>query len=247
MTYSASDLSSQALRKLGVLAQGQTASGAQGADALETLNQLVDGWRIDGKVSILAYTRNEYALTANTQRYTIGAGGNFNQTRPEWIEWARVIPDDTLADDEQTELPCELFTLQRWAAIVVKALTSTYPIGLYYDHAFDNATERGNIDVWPIPDNSDAALVLYAPSPLAQFADLDTDYDFAPMYPQALVYNLALHLAPEYGREVPDSLLRFAQESKALIEVNNLSIPEARIDAALRQAGGYDARSGSTY
>lgn len=247
MQLSASNLISQSLRDLGVLARGQTASAAQGADALDLLNALVDSWRIDGKVSILTFTRTVFGLTTNIQRYTIGSGGDIAITRPEWIEWVRVIPDNTVATTLRTELPCELFTLERWAAIVIKGQTGPYPTGIYYDRSFGNVTQRGNIDVWPIPTTANAALALYTPTPLGQFADITTVYEFAPGYPKALRTNLALELAPGYGKDVSPELQAAAATSKALVEINNISIPEMRCDAAIRRSGGYDIRSGQMF
>ena len=247
MTATGLELISQALRLLGVLGEGQTASDGQGADGLVVLNQMVDLWGIDGQVSILSFARTTKALSASTQRYTIGPSADIAMTpRPSWIEEARVIPDTSLADAQETEQPVFLHTVQTWAAKVLKNLTGTYPTELYYDHSFDNATERGNIDVWPITTASNVTLVLYTPTILGQFATLATSYKFAPGYPQAIVPNLALLLAPYYGK--PESelglVMREAVRAKGLVETQNLTVPLMRGDRALAGRGGFDMRSG---
>lgn len=244
MTYSPEELISFALRLIGVLARGQTATAAQSADALELLNQMIDVWSIDGQVSILSFARNAFPLTANQQRYTIGTGGNFNITRPSWIEEARIIPDTSLAAAQQSELPCDVFTVQRWAAKVQKSATSAYPSELYYDHAFTPATERGNIDFWPILTGANVSAVLYTPTVLSQFSSLSTDVNFAPGYPEAIRTNLAVVLAPGYGAPLSDDIVRAAARSKALVEGQNITIPELRCDSAIARGGGFDMRSG---
>lgn len=246
MTFTALQLISQALRKLGVLGRGQTASDGQGADGLEILNNLIDQWSVDGQVSILSTLRTTKALTVAQQRYTIGSGGNIDIVRPVEIEYARVIPDTSLADAQETELPVFLHTAQTWAAKVLKNYTGTYPTELYYDHAVDNATERGNIDVWPITTAANVTLVLYTPYVLTQFAALATSYKFAPGYPAAIVANLAVLLAPDYGKPSSglDLVIREAARAKGLVETTNMTVPLMRGDRALAGRGGFDVRAG---
>lgn len=246
MTATALGLISQALRALGVLGTGVDASASQGAEALVILNQMIDGWAIDGDVSILSYARNAFPLTANTASYTIGAGGDFNVTRPTSIFESRVIPDTSLASAQQTELPVDVLSAQRWAQKVLKNYTATYPTELFYDEAFNNATARGTIWLFPIPTASNVSLILYLPTILGQFADLSTSYSFAPGYPEAIVPNLAVTLAPYFGKPATDLALivRQAARAKALVETQNVTVPQMASDPALRGRGGFDTRAG---
>ena len=246
MTATALELISQALRLLGVLGAGVEASAAQGADGLIVLNQLVDTWAIDGEVSILSYSRNAFALTADDASYTIGSGGDFAVTRPTSIYDARVIPDTSLADAQETELPVTILSTQQWAAKVLKNHTGTYPTELWYDEAFNNSTARGTITVWPIPTGSNVSLILYLPTILGQFADLATSYSFAPGYHDAILNNVALKLAPYYGRDANDLglVVREAARTKGLVEIQNTTVPEMTCDPGLRGRGGFDIRAG---
>ena len=42
------DIVTRALRRGGILAQGETPDGDQGADALKSLNEMFDAWKVDG-------------------------------------------------------------------------------------------------------------------------------------------------------------------------------------------------------
>jgi len=65
----------------GIIAQGETASGPDAADALRRLNNMVSGWRTQFG-TIPAIERTVWPLVANKQTYTIGLGGDFNVARP---------------------------------------------------------------------------------------------------------------------------------------------------------------------
>lgn len=246
MTYSALDFITKALRILQVLGEGVEASNAQGAEGLGVLNDMIELWAIDGQVSILAALRTTKALTANQQRYTIGTGGDIAITRPSFLDAAGVIPDNSLTAAQQTELPMYLHTAATWAKKVLKSFTSTYPTEVYYDESFSATTERGNLDVWPILTTGTVTLVLYTPIVIGQFADLSTTYKFAPGYSEAIKLNLALALAPRYGRPLRTlgTVVGEAARTKALLEIQNTTVPVLRGDSALAGRGGFDMRTG---
>ena len=102
------------------------------------------------------------------------------------------------------------------------------------------------ISVWPIPDNSSCQLVLYTPTALSQFADLTTAYTFPPGYEEAMRYQLALRLAPEFGVSITPEIFKLAADTYANVKRLNLSTTteELSIDAALLAEGGrYDWRT----
>jgi hypothetical protein len=235
----------EAMRLVGILGEGATASATQAADALEILNQWIDSCNAE-KTMLFTSGRAEYALTANDAQYSIGSGGDFDQTRPLWIDEARIIPDDTVAAAAELELPCAVLTPAQWRQIRLKNMTSTHPWALFYDKGLDN-NERGVITFWPVPTSSDVAVVLYTPTALTSFAALTTAYKFAPGYARAIKYNLAVELAANWSKPLPPYVERIAIESKALLETVNLEIPELRCDPGIAAGGGrggYDVRSG---
>ena len=121
-----------------------------------------------------------------------------------------------------------------------KLLTGSPPQRVNYtrQHAF------GELWVWPVPTLAQD-LVIYWRQPLAQFPDLVTAVDLAPGYARALRYNLAVELAPEFGRR-PDPIIdRAAHESLADVKRQNFPLVEIGIDPALTGGGrGYNILTG---
>ena len=82
------------------------------------------------------------------------------------------------------------------------------------------------------------SLVLYYDEPFAQFPDLTTPVSLAPGYAKALRCNLAIELAPEFGRVVDPTVERLARESLADVKRQNFALVEVGIDPALTGGGG---------
>jgi len=91
------DLVSRSLSLIGVLASGETPSGAESSDGLSFLNDLLDSWNAE-RLMVFTITReafdsngNPFYLTLGKQDYTMGTGGNFNFPRPARIERAGIF------------------------------------------------------------------------------------------------------------------------------------------------------------
>ncbi len=189
MSYLCSDLINSALRKIGVLAANETPNADESADALASLNVMLESWSAE-QVAVYQILNFSQALVANTQTYTMGAGGTFNTTRPLKIESAGIITPDTLRHEMKIIDPIE------WSKLEEKSLTGLLPKVLYNDNAFPSI----NLSVSPIPSGT-PTLDLYVWAQLSQFASLSTTFAMPPGYFRALVYNLAIDLAPEYGAQ----------------------------------------------
>jgi len=80
---------------------------------------------------------------------------------------------------------------------------------------------------------------------LEAFADYDTLYDLPPGYARALRYNLAVELAPEFGRPLDPLVAGLAAESLATIKRANVRTVPVGVDAALIvDAAGFDINVG---
>ena len=237
---SAATFVTRALRSLGVIEASETPSGEDLQAGFEALNELIDLWATQ-RWTIYVVTRTPYGLTANQATYTIGSGGAFNQARPLWIEGVSVIEDDTVANP--VEIPCgPPLLLRAFQAIAQKLTTSTFPYAIYYDHNW--AAGLGTITVFPVPTSSNAAVVLYTPTALAQFADQSTNYTFPPGYERAIRRNLAVALAPEFGRPLREDLKTGAEDDLAWIKRANYQPTEALFDPRLVGRGAaYNIRS----
>jgi len=231
-SYSATDIGTRALRLLGVVDAVDTPAAEDIDTAFEALNDMVDDWGTQ-RQTIYYVTRSVFALTANTASYTLGSGGVWNIVRPAWIERVSVIPENSGSGNTgPTELPIgRPISVQQYQGITIKTATSTYPDRLYWDHDWVNGLST--CYVYPVPTSSNAAIVLYTPAALTEFADLSTIYSFPPGYARALRYNLAIELAPEFGIDPPETVQRIAVTSMADIKRANFAPIEAQFDVAL--------------
>lgn len=219
------DLIASSLRLIGVLASGETPSGNEAADALLILQQMIDSWQTE-RLNIFTINIQDFPLVAGQQTYTLGVGGNFNTTRPTEIESMSVI---WLANPAQPlELPLEMLTDKQWQYVPVKAVPSTLPVYVYDDGSYP----LRNLNFWPIPTVVDNVRI-YAWQTLTTFSDLTTDVVFPPGYLKAIRYNLAVDLAPEFGRSAPPEVGAQAILSKAKIKLVNAPIVDSTMPSEL--------------
>lgn len=229
------ELIASSLRLLGAVAPGEGIEASEATEGLSALNQLVDSWSNEG-LMIFAITEEEFALTANDQEYTMGSGADFDTTRPQRIEKAR-IKDET--QTPAVSLPVEIITVEHWAELTQKAVESSYPYQIYVEYGYPNATIR----LYPKPTRSDK-LVLFSWKPLTTFGNLDTTISLPPGYERALRYNLASELRPEYGRAVDPGIESKALEAKQVLKRMNHRPHYLKADPALVNGRGYNILAG---
>jgi hypothetical protein len=231
------DLIESALRRIGVLASGESLGATESSDALVSLNDLIDSWSTESLL-IPNKIREVFPLVVGQGTYQMGSGApDFNSSRPQKIENALLqFPDAT----NVLELPIQIVNQDEYAAILIKQLQSTIPLYLYSDGAFPNT----NLNVWPVPSTS-YNLVLYSWKPLAEVATLTTEISLPPGYSRALKYNLAIDLAPEYGKSVSPEVAAIATSSLATIKRMNTKPLYLKCDAGtLGKPGVWDYRIG---
>lgn len=224
----------------GLARPGRTASTEELADGLVRLNNMIDAWGVQ-RLTMYQLLRTVEPLISGQASYTVGTGGNIPIVRPDQIDYARLIIDTSA--DPVTEIDLTVWTDQQWAAISQKELTNPLVQGIYYDRGW--TAGLGIIYPWPIPDVGTTELVLYTKQALTAFADLTTVYTFPPGYVEALQYNLALRLAPEFGGLRDQATMQLAREALGLIKRANIQPVVATMDSALIPRGEYfDWRTG---
>lgn len=223
------DLIAGSFRLIGVLASGETPEASEAQDALVTLQNMLDAWSVD---SLTAFTRvrESFALIGGKGSYNIGPTGDFVTARPMEIEQVGL---EILTTTPISEIPVDILTDAEWASIVVKTLQSAYPTAIHPWGDFPNQ----RIDVWPVP-NAVNNLVLYQRKPLTNVTNLNTVLSFPPGYLEAMNYNLAKRLAPEYGKTMTQDALDLAVDSYARIKRGNKRTKYLKTDAALSGRGG---------
>lgn len=228
-----------ALQEIGAIAAGETPSAADAVASLVRLNGMLDGWQAE-RLAASVLTRSVFAMTASVGSYTIGV--STNTPAPDWAISVRptFIQRASLLDSAGYETLLEVLTEDRWAALSYKAQTSTEPSALYYEPTVPNGTIR----LWPVPTDATGSIVLYVPVPLASGLLLDTDVVLPPAYDEAIRYNLAVRLAPMFGRPLDQTVTSLAVETKATMKRLNVRVQEMTVDPALLGGDAFDIFTG---
>ena len=90
------------------------------------------------------------------------------------------------------------------------------------------------IYLWPVPNVADTTLNLLFNQTLNSGVGLDDIDNLPPAYRQALRFNLACLLAPEFGREATQTVVATAYKSKNVIGQNNQNIDRLDFDSAIQ-------------
>lgn len=225
------DVVSAALRKIGALAPSESLGASDAADGLSELNRMLSSWSNDGLLIYAITAEVTLTLTGGQATYTLGASGDIT-TRPQKIEKA-LIRDGTV------DYPVRVLSLEEFSVIPQKSTQSTYPLDLYDDGGYPQRT----ITLYPVPFAS-KSLVLFTKRPLTTISTLDTAVSFPPGYEDALIYNLGLRLAPEYGKAITDVVAMMASDSLAAIKRANHRSGYLKCDAGLVRGAGFNIYTG---
>ncbi len=231
------ELIASSLRLIGVLASGETPSNAEATDGLTALNDVIESWSNE-QLLIPDKVREVFPLVANQRVYTMGIGGNFNTSRAMEIENCLI---QLVANSPVLELPMEILNKDQYASILLKTMTSDFPLYMYNDGNYP----LDNINIFPVPTSSANNIVLYSWKPLTAIATLTTSLSVPPGYKRALRYALALELSSEYGKTLSDTTIAQAIESKAVIKRTNAKPYYLQVDQAIRATPAvWDWRTG---
>lgn len=203
----AGDQINAALRLIGNLAEGETASAEASADALLALNQMIDAWSISG---LNVYSTQDQQLTwpAIASR-TVGPTGQLVAVRPVSVRKAYYI-------DSGISYHLEVIDQEQYASISQKTSTSTLPEYIFVNMTMPDIT----VTMYPVPTGS-LELHLVSDVALSQPATLATALSFPPGYLRAFKYNLACEIAEEFGVIPSQNVVRKASTSlKAIKRIN---------------------------
>jgi hypothetical protein len=191
-----------ALRKLGVLAEGQTPSSQNYSDGMMALNAVIAQLRAIG---MPLWARSEYTFTPTTGTYTIGTGMTLNTPFP--VKLLQAFRTETNA-----KIPMELVAREDFNTLPTTDTGS--PIKVNY-RPYVN---YGSVSFWPTPTSSNTSTVtLVYQRPYQYFTGASETMDFPEEWYNALIYHLAVRLAPEWGVPLPDRQM-LLQEAKMYTE-----------------------------
>lgn len=107
-------------------------------------------------------------------------------------------------------------------------LTNRKQLGTLVNISYDKKIDTGIISTWLTPNNCATRLRLHYQRPIFDFTDTTSTQDLPPQYLSALIYNLAVMLAPSYGKSaLLQALIPMAQSYLTQVETfdqENVSI-----------------------
>lgn len=210
-----------ALRKIRVAKRGFSVSAEDSENGLEALNAMLGNWSAQ-ELMVPAVTRETLALTAGTNPHTIGAGGTLNTAQPTDIIAATIR-------DSDIDFPVRPYSVERYQWEDDKLATGR-PENLY----FSRGASLGSIFFDLVPD-ANYVFILDSMKPLSRITDKTAEYSIGEEYEEAIIYNLAMRLAPEYGKEPSQAVVMIAENALRTIKTNNLGmrVPTLAVDRAL--------------
>ena len=221
MAYTAGEQINRALRLLGILAEGETASAATSQDALVALNQMIDSWNTE-RLSVFCTQDQIFSWPSGEIKRTLGPTGDFVGNRPIQLDDATYYKAPS-----GVSYGIKFINQDQYNGIAVKTSTSTFPQVIFVNNTFPDV----EMYVYPRPTQV-LEWHFVSVQELTQLATLSTELHFPPGYMRAFAYNLAMEIAPEFGVEPSPQVQRIAMTGKRnLKRINNpcdvMSLPYA--------------------
>lgn len=196
-----------ALRKLAVLPSGGVPSTNQINDAADALNALIKAFQAEG-MPVWKITSKTLTTVAGNSTYTIGPAVTPSTTQFVGAQPLKVIEAfyTTLGGNNT---PMNVYNRYDFMQLPQSGASGT-PLNVYCQPL---ATGNTTVMVWPTPVDSTTTITLHYEATLEDVSASTDNVDFPAYWIQALVYNLAWTLAPEYGIPPSDRTL-LAGEAK---------------------------------
>jgi hypothetical protein len=211
MATTAGDQINRALRLLGVLAEGETASADTSQDALVALNQMIDSWNTE-RLSVFSTQDQIFSWPSSEITRTLGPSGDFVGNRP-----VQLLDSTYYIAPSGVSYGIKFINQDQYDGIAVKTATSTFPQVIFVNNTYPDI----EMYVYPKPTQT-LEWHFISVEELTQPATLATELHFPPGYMRAFAYNLAMEIAPEFGVEPSPQVQRIAMTSKRnLKRINN--------------------------
>lgn len=216
----AKQIITRSLRMIGVVKHGEEPVASQLTDSLETLNTMIKAWQAE-RLMISVQTLESFPLVAAQGDYSIGSGGDFNTVRP------MKLLSSFVRDTNGLDFQVEVVTRGEYYRIYNKTNPGR-PRILYYDEL----PTLGYVRLYPVPFEVET-LYIDSTKPLTTFSALSTSSAFAEEMSEAIIFNLAVRISPEFEIEPSAYLYSEAERLKSIIKAFNWEPETMRVDAAL--------------
>jgi hypothetical protein len=227
------ELIKNSMRKLGVIATGETPTAAESTDALAALNDVIESYNIEG-LTLWDRVAQSFTLVPGTASYAIGPSGALVTTPLRPVEIKGVYGSFNGVDCRAAE-----WTYDQYLAASVKATSELFP----QRYAYINHYPNGRLFLWPTPAQAITLNIDYFEQ-IAALTSLATVMAFPPGYIRALQWELAGELAADYGVSINETQAVGIRSSKAMLKKSNRRPSVSRMDRSLLSGPNWSLRGG---
>lgn len=199
-----------ALRKVGAIAEGDTPTTEQITNGTFMLNTLLKEANADGMPLWAIVERTIPCSAFVNGKVTMGIGQAINIPAP--LKVLSAYNRDTSNATTPIDIPLTLLTHYDY-----NWLSSKYSTGTSVQFFHEPMNQFSNLYIWPIPDSYSIAhreIHITYQRPFQDAGDATNTLDFPPYWTNAIIYQLAWRLAPEYGMP-PNDRAVLAKEAMA--------------------------------
>lgn len=187
--YTRDALITASLRKLGVIAEGQTPSSQNLSDGAMALNMALSSLR---SIGVPLWARDEYTFTPTTDTYSVGIGQTLNIPFP--VKLLQAYRTET-----NSKIDLEIVARQDFNILPTSSTGS--PVKVNYQ-PFIN---YGVLSLWPTPPSTNTATITITyQRPFSVFTSGTETLDLPEEWYLPIVYETACILAPEWGIPLQD-------------------------------------------
>lgn len=224
------------LRLINVVSANETPNDGDIELCLTSLDGLIDSMGNDIN-NIFTFSPTRFMLTPGKADYLLGpalgddglpTGADWVIERPMRIEEAKLIRFPTVNGDvisggpSTLYMPIKQLSVYEYANIRMRDLPNNWPWQM-----FDNGQYPcRKLSFWPIPQESNA-VELWLWAPLGRWNTLDDQINMPQGYLRYLRFKLAIEVAPEFGKDIPSTIIDAMREAQASVMSLNQQLPKA--------------------
>lgn len=227
-----SEIIYSALRKIGAVASGETATTSELSDSLEAFQVMLRSWAADSLV-VFSSVHETHTLVSGTGSYTMGSSGDIDTIRPNTVTGMSIV--------DSLDITHEVFIISEaeYRKIGLKT-SSERPSFVYVQYEYPLVT----LNLYPVPNKAET-LNIESLKPFTETSSFAATSDTLQMpvyYDEPAIFNLAVRLAPEFGKTISAEVGGIASASYKRLTTRNIGnhIEPVHISLPVRARGSYN-------
>lgn len=199
--FTSQDIINEAAELIGVVSPSGMVNNADAQSCLRTLNLMLSSWSAD-EVSARAYFTETFPILGGQREYQWGIGApDFTTQRPDMVVTAGL----QYINYGNLIVPMEVIGSNQYQSFGDRLIVTGPPNFAYVSYQMPYAI----VDMYPIPDQG-YNIIFTTIKDLAGMTSLNVPFSLDPIYYQPMVYNLAVAIAPKFGKKPNQMIINAA-------------------------------------